>query len=54
MMMQTKSDSGLAGIMGGGGGHTLRGIKGLDENFRTIMIYIAAGFFLSSFLNAFF
>ena len=54
MMMQTKSDSGLAGIMGGGGGHTLRGIKGLDENFRVILMWIAGGFLASSFLTAFF
>ena len=54
MMMQSKSDSGLAGIMGGTGGHSLRGIKGLDENFRVILMYIAGGFIASSFLTAFF
>jgi protein translocase SecG subunit len=54
MMMQTKSDSGLAGIMGGTGGHSLRGIKGLDENFRVILMYVAGGFLASSFLTAFF
>ena len=54
MFMQTKSDSGLAGIMGGTGSHSLRGIKGLDENFRVILRWIAIGFLVSSFLNAFF
>ncbi len=54
MMMQSKSDSGLAGIMGGSGGHSLRGIKGLDENFRVYLRYVAWGFLLTSFLNAFF
>jgi protein translocase SecG subunit len=53
MMMQTKSDSGLAGIMGGTGSHTLRGIKGLDENFRVILRWVAIGFLATSFLNAF-
>ena len=54
MFMQTKSDTGLAGIMGGTGGHSTRGIKGLDENFRVILRYVAFGFLLSSLLNAFF
>jgi len=53
MMMQTKSDSGLAGIMGGTGSHTLRGIKGMDENFRVILRWVAIGFLATSFLNAF-
>lgn len=54
MFMQTKSDSGLAGIMGGTSGHSTRGIKGLDENFRVIIRYVASGFLLTSLLNAYF
>ena len=54
MFMQSKSEGGLAGIMGGTGGHTARGIKGLDENFRVILRYVAVAFLLSSFLNALF
>jgi len=54
MFMQSKSEGGLAGIMGGSGGHTARGIKGLDENFRVILRYIAISFLASSFLNAYF
>ena len=52
MFMESKSDSGLAGIMGGTGGHSARNIKGLDENFRVILRYVAVGFLLSSFFNA--
>ena len=52
MFMQSKSDSGLAGIMGGTGGHSARNIKGMDENFRVILRYVAVGFLASSFLNA--
>lgn len=52
MFMQSKSDSGLAGIMGGTGGHSARSIKGLDENFRVILRYVAVGFMATSFLNA--
>ena len=54
MFMQTKSDSGLAGIMGGTSGHSTRGIKGLDENFRVIIRYVAVGFLVTSLLNAYF
>lgn len=54
MFMQSKSDSGLAGIMGGTGGHSTRGIKGMDEGYRIILRYVAIGFLISSFLNAFF
>jgi protein translocase SecG subunit len=54
MFMQTKSDSGLAGIMGGTSGHSTRGIKGLDENFRVIIRYVAGGFLVTSLLNAYF
>ena len=53
MFMQSKSEGGLAGIMGGTGGHTSRGIKGLDENFRVILRYIAVAFLVSSCLNAY-
>ncbi len=52
MFMQSKSDSGLAGIMGGTGGHSARSIKGLDENFRVILRYVAVGFLATSFFNA--
>jgi len=52
MFMQSKSDSGLAGIMGGTGGHSARNIKGLDENFRVMLRYVAVGFMVTSFFNA--
>jgi protein translocase SecG subunit len=54
MFMQTKSDSGLAGIMGGTSGHSTRGIKGLDEHFRVIIRYVAVGFLVTSLLCAYF
>lgn len=52
MFMQSKSEGGLAGIMGGTGGHSARSIKGLDENFRVILRYVAIAFLFSSFMNA--